>query len=155
MDRKKIILIFSVLSAILVLIISIAIFNSLAWKAPLDLNNKFITTWGNYDYQNYDEYPESVRPLVTTDLYSDYFEGEENQQSYYIQQGKMITNKGKTETVIIKTLNKNKSGDKYVIKTQIKETITSSGTSSSNIRTATITITKSGDKYLVSEINYN
>jgi len=156
MDKKRIVFFISgAIAFFIIAIISFNIINYYKWKEPLVLNNNFIVAWGNYDYKNYDKYSDNIKPLVTSTLYAEYFEGVKNEQSYYIQQGKMVTNKSKVETSIVKIMSKEIDKDKYIVKSRVNQSVTVSGKTATNTKTATITIIKDGDKYFVSEISYD
>ena len=156
MEKKRIVFFISgAIAFFIIAIISFNIINYYKWKEPLVLNNNFIVTWGNYDYKNYNKYSDSIKPLITNTLYAEYFEGAKNEQSYYIQQGKMVTNKSKVETSIVKIMSKEVDKDKYIVKSRVNQSVTVSGKTATNTKTATITIIKDGDKYFVSEISYD
>ncbi len=155
MDRKKIFLFISGLITLSILIAaSIGVYNFLVWKKPLTLNNSFVLSWGNYSYEDYKDYPEKVKPFLSDSLYNEYFAGTENEQSQYIQLGRMISKKTEVKTTLTKVIEKKKINSTYQIKNQIEQTITSSGTTTTETKTAIITIIKEGDSYLVSNINY-
>jgi len=156
MEKKRIVFFISgAIAFFIIAIISFNIINYYKWKEPLVLNNNFIVAWGNYDYKNYDKYSDNIKPLITNTLYAEYFEGVKNEQSYYIQQGKMVTNKSKVETSIVKIMSKEIDKDKYIVKSRVNQSVTVSGKTATNTKTATITIIKDGDKYFVSEISYD
>ena len=45
--------------------------------------------------------------------------------------------------------------DKYIVKSRVNQSVTVSGKTATNTKTATITIIKDSDKYFVSEISYD
>jgi len=148
------ILIISLTSIILLVIVSVAVFNYIYWNDVLKTNNKFIFAWGTYSYSDYSKYPDRVKPFLESTFFSDNFLGEENLRSNEIIGGNLTAQEKVVNVSNIKVTKRIFTNGSYVLNSTYTETDVVLGEKSTESRSIAVTFHKDTGVYLVSDVVY-
>lgn len=150
--NKKVIILSLSLVAFIAISFFISNYQSQKNQKKLDnFNTEFIEIWGTYNYQDFNDYPERVRPYLNEEKFDFYFS---NKESLEIRKGRMVTSNYSIATKVEKIISRGKSGKNYNYQSEVKETVSSNKESYEKTKTILVSIQEEDNRLKVTNVEY-